>query len=576
MKNEAADTPVDSDNTRHDGTTPAPVDPAAGTALTVVVTLATVAGAVLRFWPRSSLWLDEALSVNIAALPFGDMVEALRHDGHPPLYYLLLHQWMKLAGDSDWAVRALSGVISVISLPVAYLAGRRLAGRPGAARLGGHRLGLITVGLSATLPYAVRYGAETRMYALVMLLVLTGYLLVDELLRPPDRTSRATGNGSGGGRQGLLFGAATLNTAALLYSHYWSLWLLAAVGLLALLTLWLRRSLEPAGPARRGPLILVAALVCGGLLYVPWLPTMAYQAAHTGTPWGDKFGPVSVLVLTLVDFAGGRFGVAQFFSYFLVVFLVAAALLGIRSRDTGSGSTTEELVVEAGLRRRARSELVLLTLTLAIGWAAATVSGNTFSSRYAAVVFPLFVLAVAAGVAVLRRPVTTTVIVAALCAMGLLGSLGAARGDRTQNGHLADAIATDWAAHGGPAAVIACPDQLGVSLERALGRHQAVAERTGPVIPFPTAGDPDFVDWVDYAARNRAADPARFLELIKDRLQPPTTVYLVSSGQYRTFEGKCEQLAALLGATRPSELLIDMDTTGLDEYASLLVFRPAG
>ena len=77
---------------------------------------------------RSPLWLDEALSVNIARLPVGDLLEALRHDGHPPLYYLLLHYWMEVVGEGDVAVRALSGIFAVASLPLAWVAGRRLAG----------------------------------------------------------------------------------------------------------------------------------------------------------------------------------------------------------------------------------------------------------------------------------------------------------------------------------------------------------------------------------------------------------------------------------------------------------------
>ncbi|HEY6417157.1 MAG TPA: glycosyltransferase family 39 protein, partial [Acidimicrobiales bacterium] len=90
------------------------------------------AGVALRFVQRSPLWLDEALSVNIAQLPLGDLFEALRHDGHPPFYYLLLHYWMDVVGDGDAAVRALSGIFSVASLPLVWVAGRRLAGTTGA------------------------------------------------------------------------------------------------------------------------------------------------------------------------------------------------------------------------------------------------------------------------------------------------------------------------------------------------------------------------------------------------------------------------------------------------------------
>ena len=161
----------------------------------------------LRFVQRSPLWLDEALSVNIARLPLGDLFEALRHDGHPPLYYVLLHGWMEVVGEGDFAVRALSGIFAVASLPLAWIAGRRLAGPAGA------RWALVVVALS---PYCVRYATEARMYSLVMLLVLAGYLVLSDAL---DRAPAWR------------LAALALISGLLLLSHYWSFYLLAATGL---------------------------------------------------------------------------------------------------------------------------------------------------------------------------------------------------------------------------------------------------------------------------------------------------------------------------------------------------------
>jgi hypothetical protein len=96
----------------------------AGTALAVGSVL--VVAIALRFLARSDLWLDEALTVNIARLPVPRLLDALRHDGSPPLYYLLLHVWMSWFGTGDTAVRALSGVVSVLALPVAWVVGQRV------------------------------------------------------------------------------------------------------------------------------------------------------------------------------------------------------------------------------------------------------------------------------------------------------------------------------------------------------------------------------------------------------------------------------------------------------------------
>ena len=107
---------------------------------TVGVGFALAAGVLLRFFTSSHLWLDETLTVNIAHSPLTggtgpDLFDRLRHDGAPPLFYVLLHFWMQVAGTSEIAVRALAGLLSVATLPLAWLAGRRV-GRIAAQRYG--------------------------------------------------------------------------------------------------------------------------------------------------------------------------------------------------------------------------------------------------------------------------------------------------------------------------------------------------------------------------------------------------------------------------------------------------------
>ena len=43
-------------------------------------------------------WIDEGLSVGIADRPLTDIPAALRKDGSPPLYYMLLHFWLGARG----------------------------------------------------------------------------------------------------------------------------------------------------------------------------------------------------------------------------------------------------------------------------------------------------------------------------------------------------------------------------------------------------------------------------------------------------------------------------------------------
>src|SRR4051812_13236446 len=181
------------------------------------VLLVCLIGVVLRFDTSAHLWLDESLTVEIARRPLPGLFAALRHDGSPPLYYLLLHYWMKVFGTGDIAVRALSGVLSVATLPLAWLAGRRVGQYAAQTRAlaprTAHRTGVATVIFFASSPYAIRYGSETRMYSLVVLLVLAFGLALMRALEHPGRKSWAL---------------LTLATAALAYTHYWTFLLLGS------------------------------------------------------------------------------------------------------------------------------------------------------------------------------------------------------------------------------------------------------------------------------------------------------------------------------------------------------------
>ncbi len=541
-------------------------EPRADVLLKVVAVIAVLIGIGLRFAPRSGMWLDEALSSNIAQLPLAEIPSALRRDGHPPLFYVLLHVWTSVGGVSDWWIRAFSGVISVLTLPLMFLAGRRLAQRRGAGPLGAQRTGLIALAVTAVLPFGIRYGAEARMYALVIALSTAGYLLVDALL-----TARFSGT-----RRWLSFLGAALIASALLWTHYWSLWLLAAVGLLAIFQAWRASSHE----GKVGARLLIGALLLGGLSFVPWLPTLFYQSAHTGTPWGARFFPASVVVLTIVDFAGAKYGIAHLFTYLLVPLVLLAALAVIQksrdSQDRATPGSDEQVVLTESVQPRIRAELLVILLTMSIGWTATTASSGTFSSRYASGIYPLFLLSVAAGIAVIRSPRAAALMLAVVVLIGSFGAFGEIGGLRSQSGQIAEKILSSEAsasAPQSPSVVIACPDQLAVSLQRELQQGTSTTWNNN-VIPYPTGGDPRFVDWVDYADRNSAASPAQFLKDVAERIPDDATVYLVESPTYRTFEGQCGELLAALTLERNRRLLLTIDNTGLDESANLWALKP--
>ncbi len=471
------------------------------------VAVALAAGLVLRFVTRSPLWLDEALSVNIARLPLGDIPEALRHDGHPPLYYFLLHGWMALFGRGDGAVRALSGLFGLALFPLMWIGGRRLAGRRGA-------WGAVLI--LALSPYAIRYSTETRMYSLVMVLALAAWLIAEDALERPTA---------------LRLGALTLISGALLLTHYWAMWLLGAVGL-ALIVHWWRARRAGDTVHQRAAVRVLVAVAAGGILFLPWVTSLLYQSAHTGTPWAGPVRPSDVVARTMADLGGGPEGEA----IVLGVILVVLVLLALFGRPTGSRGIQLDLAT----RVESRPLLVVISLTVGIAVAAGYATSSTFATRYMAVLVPMVLLVATLGLARFSGGLAFRLVLAAVLVLGAAGGLRNAIRSRTQAEVVGEAIA----ARAGPRdLVITCPDQLGPALSRTLPEGV-------DAVSYPDFGPIDRVDWVDYTDRLDRASPKRFARAALRRAEG-RPIWLVWAGSYSTHEKTCERLLTALTAARP-------------------------
>ncbi len=496
-----------------------------------VALLAVIAGVVLRFTISSPLWLDEALSVNIASLPIGDIPEALRSDGHPPLYYLVLHGWIEVFGDGSRAVRALSALFGLAGLAMAWLVGRRR---------GGPLVAWLMLLVVAVSPFVIRYSTETRMYSLVMLEVLTGIVLLDVVHR------RAAS-----GRPTLvpLVGVALL-AAALLWTHYWAMWLLAGTAAREIWVAWRSPDDHQRAVAKK----VVGAIVAGGVLFLPWLPSLLYQAEHTGTPWAPPSRPTDLVAVTVADAGGGGYRDAQSVGWFLVM-LGAVGVFG-RAIDR------RRIEIDLATAPRYRPEAAVLGATVAIGSAVSYATGAAYASRYAAVLIPLFLLLVAGGLSRFRSVPVLTVLCLLVAAGGLFGGLENATTDRTQLEQIAGKIALR--ADAGDI-VVYCPDQLGPAGARVM--PEDVVQ-----VVYPTFEDPEFVDWVDYEERNDAADPEAFAEELL-AMAGDNRIFYVWNPAYRTFEGQCQELFLSLAESRFALTLGEANGGKFFENANLTVFR---
>ena len=120
------------------------------------------------------------------------MASLTAQDIHPPLYYALLHAWAALLGTGPAALRLLSLVVGVLTIPLLYLVARRMLST---------RAALLAALLLTISPLHVYYSQEVRMYGLVALLsvgvLAAAWRVFDaETRRHGDTGTRDTGHPS--------------------------------------------------------------------------------------------------------------------------------------------------------------------------------------------------------------------------------------------------------------------------------------------------------------------------------------------------------------------------------------------
>lgn len=167
-----------------------------------------------------------------------------------------------MTGESEFALRSLSALASVLSATLAYALGKRLYG---------DTAGLAAMAVVAVNTFSITYAQEARMYALLALFAAAStWALIDILTTPRWRGATAL----------------ALTTAGGLYTNYAFAGVLATHAVFGLL--WLGWTLTHR--RRAGRVIRLTALGYGAavVLYLPWLRIALTQITH----WGSTGDPV--------------------------------------------------------------------------------------------------------------------------------------------------------------------------------------------------------------------------------------------------------------------------------------------
>ena len=319
-----------------------------------------------------SLWFDEVFSVRTAALCLRDIVSLTAHDVHPPLYYLLLHFWTKLFGETESAVRMLSVAFSVLSVFVIF----RLA-----LELFNRRIAFFAALLTTLSPLQVFYAQETRMYAQLTCLSTISVYFFLRWLKDGARVSSAL---------------YIISTTMLLYTHLYAVFIVMAQVLYFAFLFFLARETfqKHLGGWLRMNFITI-------LLFLPWMMIAFQQAARAKANFWIKAPDWLMPFQTLIEYCG---------SLWLTLLLLPLFIYGVKRRTEQSGS------VEMASLPHLRSFLLLwLILPISLPFLLSKLITPFYLTKYTLAASLPFYLFAAVGLSQVRRLVWQAVLGVLVC-----------------------------------------------------------------------------------------------------------------------------------------------------------------
>lgn len=185
---------------------------------------------------------DEGFSWNYVQDPFTEIVPRILREGdpQPPIHYWLLWGWVRLAGDTEFAMRTLSAFLSLSLVPLSYKFTQAIT-RQG-------RASLIMALIMAIHPQQIWLAQDVRnMYQLALNELLLASIILPKLIRNSDW------------RVWLLYVGCGVSA---MYSHYYALFFLIAHG--GWVMPYAKRYTKGAG-------LWIGAGVVIGLSFTPWV-----------------------------------------------------------------------------------------------------------------------------------------------------------------------------------------------------------------------------------------------------------------------------------------------------------------
>lgn len=226
---------------------------------------------------ENSLWLDEALTIQLSSLPMSTLwITAF--DPNPPLFYTV-EKFVLSFGDSEFLLRLPSTIYNVVTVFFVYKSARLVSNFNGAMFAG------LVIALSTS---NIQYAQEARAYSLVGMMISISFYGALQL---------ALNSAQLKGKPSLLSvlqkGGATYAIGALgaLYSHNLAVFYIFGVQIFVFLQLWLDRTFFKS--------IIKPWVLINGVVFIAWLPWIfaSIEAAGRNFNWLRHYNLIEAIAL---------------------------------------------------------------------------------------------------------------------------------------------------------------------------------------------------------------------------------------------------------------------------------------
>jgi len=244
---------------------------------------------------RQDIAMDEPFTIFYSQAGFPTLFRMLKTENNPPLFFLLVHFWIRIFGISAFSVRFLPFLFSTLTAPVIYMTGKRFFSL---------QSGIVASLVFTFSNYQLGFSHEARVYSLFALLTCISMYFFFSLIQNPEK------------RSSIYF--LIITNVLLIYSHFFGFFMIGVQILSCLIFPDLKKAVKAC----------LKAQIITLILYLPYFPVLFSRFhASTGGTWVPP--PLISDLYTMI----WRFCNVPVVTVFFLLLLLAALMKYLVRRD---------------------------------------------------------------------------------------------------------------------------------------------------------------------------------------------------------------------------------------------------